>query len=221
MVLEVDYAHHHINSRGHVQKEKLVKKAIAFFDFDGTITTKDTLLEFIKFSKGNFKFSLGFLLNSPYLIAYKLKIISNQSAKEKVLRFFFKNTSVEKFREQCNLFSQKILPTLIRPKALREIKKLKDNGYSIVVVSASPEQWILGWANEMQVPLIASCLEVNDGKITGKLIGKNCHGDEKVRRILEKHVLSDYSVIYAYGDTTGDRPMLKLATHSFYKPFRD
>lgn len=198
-----------------------MKKAIAFFDFDGTITTKDTLVEFIRFSKGNFNFLLGFLLNSPYLIAYKLKIISNQSAKEKILRFFFEDTPNEKFREQCNLFCKKILPTLVRPKALQEIKKLKNDGYSVVVVSASPEQWIHGWANEMQVHLIASCLEVNDGKITGKLIGKNCHGDEKVRRILEKHVLSDYDVIYAYGDTTGDLPMLKLATQSFYKPFRD
>ena len=53
-----------------------MKKAIAFFDFDGTITTKDTLLEFIRFSKGRFRFYLGFLLYSPYLIAYKIKLIA-------------------------------------------------------------------------------------------------------------------------------------------------
>lgn len=197
-----------------------MKKAIAFFDFDGTITTKDSLLEFIRFTKGNSKFLLGFLLNSPFVIAYQLNFISNQSAKEKILRFFYGGTPVEKFKEHCNLFSQKILPALIRPKALAEIKRLQNAGYDVVVVSASPEQWIQNWADEMQVHLIASCMEVVNGKITGKLVGKNCHGDEKVRRILEKHVLSDYDVIYAYGDTKGDLPMLELATTKFYKPFR-
>jgi hypothetical protein len=62
---------------------------LLFFDFDGTITTKDTLLEFIKFSKGKLNFLSGFLIYSPFLVAYKLGIISNQSAKEKVLATFF------------------------------------------------------------------------------------------------------------------------------------
>ena len=197
-----------------------MKKAIAFFDFDGTITTKDTLLEFIRFSKGSSRFLIGFLLNSPYLIAYKLKVISNQSAKEKVLQYFFKGMPVEQFKQQCHLFSQKMLPGLIRPKAIAEIRKLQIEGYDIVIVSASPEQWIHQWANEMNLHLIASCMETADGKITGKLVGKNCHGDEKVRRILERHVLEDYAIIHAYGDTKGDWPMLQLATSKFYKPFR-
>ena len=62
---------------------------IAFFDFDGTITTKDTLLEFIKFYKGKYQFYLGFLVYSPFLVAYKLKIIPNYVAKQKVLQYFF------------------------------------------------------------------------------------------------------------------------------------
>jgi HAD superfamily hydrolase (TIGR01490 family) len=197
-----------------------VKKAIAFFDFDGTITTKDTLLEFIRFTKGGFNFLIGFLLNSPYLLAYKLKIISNQSAKEKILQYFFKGMPVERFKHQCNLFSQKVLPGLIRPKAIEEIKKLQSQGYEVVIVSASPEQWIYQWAKEMNAHLIASCMESVDKKVTGKLVGKNCHGDEKVKRILEQHVLEEYTVIHAYGDTKGDLPMLQLATSKFYKPFR-
>lgn len=220
MVLEVDYVSHRFDAREYFQKEKTVKKAIAFFDFDGTITKKDTLLEFIRFSKGGLAFFFGFLLNSPYLLAYKLKFISNQTAKEKILRFFFKDMPAEEFKEQCDLFSQKILPDLIRPKALGEIKKLQSEGYDVIVVSASPEQWIRGWATKMQVRLIASCMETENGKITGRLDGKNCHGQEKVRRILENHVLSDYDVIYAYGDTKGDLPMMELATTKFYKPFR-
>lgn len=216
----MDHVYHWLHTRGHVQKKKAVKKSIAFFDFDGTITTKDTLLEFIRFSKGNFKFFVGFLLNVPYLVAYKMKIISNQTAKEKILGFFFKNTPVDKFSELCSSFSKNILPKLIRSKALEEIRKLEGQGFLIVVVSASPQNWIQSWAGETGVELIASCLEVKEEKLTGKLLGRNCHGEEKVRRISEKHIIANYDTIYAYGDTSGDLPMLKLATSAFYRPFR-
>ena len=197
-----------------------MKKEIAFFDFDGTITSKDTLLEFIKFSKGNLRFLLGFLLNSPYLIAYKLKLISNQLAKEKILSFFFRNVTEVEFNNKCKAFSKAVLPSLIRPKAVEEIKTLQRKGCIVILVSASPENWIKEWAEEMQAQLIASRLEVKDGLITGKLSGKNCHGQEKVTRILENHILTEYHEIYAYGDTAGDMPMLQIATKTFFKPFR-
>src|SRR4051812_42040221 len=100
-------------------------KAIAFFDFDGTITTKDTLLEFIKFTKGNSRFLTGFLLNSPYLLAYKLNLIPNQTAKEKVMEYFFKGTSLAEFQKQCDAFAMEVVPKLIRPKALAELKQLQ------------------------------------------------------------------------------------------------
>lgn len=197
-----------------------MKKRIAFFDFDGTITTKDTFLEFIKFCKGTIRFYTGMLLNLHYLVAFKLKIIPNQKAKEKVLRFFFKNMPAEEFKTWCDQFSQKALPKLIRPKAIDEIKKLQAEDYTLVIVSASPQNWILPWADGMNIPVLASCLEIKDGKVTGKLDGKNCRGAEKVRRITEKYVMSDYETIYAYGDSSGDLDMLKLATRAHYKPFR-
>jgi phosphatidylglycerophosphatase C len=198
-----------------------VKKGIAFFDFDGTITTKDTLLEFIRFCKGSLHFYGGFLINTPYLLAYKSRIISNQSAKEKILQYFFRNMPVEMFESYCQQFTQRRLPVLIRPKAVEEIRRLKEDGYVVVVVSASPENWIREWAIAMQVELIASRLEVKEGRITGRIIGKNCHGEEKVRRIMQEYVITDYTTIHAYGDTSGDKPMLGLATNSFFKPFRD
>ena len=198
-----------------------MSRSIAFFDFDGTITTKDTLLEFIRFTRGEARFWAGFIRNSPWLLAYKLKLISNQSAKEKVLRHFFRDTPVSAFREQCDLFYDRVLGSLIRPKALVEIQKLKREGVVIVIVWASPENWIRGRWEEIGAELIARRLEVKEDRITGKILGKNCYGAEKVRRIGEKYAVSDYEVIHAYGDTSGDLPMLKLATTSYYKPFRN
>ena len=196
-----------------------MKKEIAFFDFDGTITKKDTLLEFIKFTKGVLQFYVGFTITLPYLIAFKLKIISNQSAKEKILSYFFKDTPVEAFKEYCTAFSKNVLPKLLRPKALKEIKRLKEKNIIVVVVSASPENWIEAWAKKFQLELIASKLEIRNNKITGKILGKNCHGNEKVSRICELYDLSNYCVVAAYGDSKGDKPMLQLAKAAYYKPF--
>jgi len=196
-----------------------VKREIAFFDFDGTITKKDTLLEFIKFSKGKIRFYLGFIVNLPHLVAFKLGIISNQSAKEKILRFFLKDMPISVFKQYCEKFSKYVLPKLIRPKALKEIQRLKQNNTLVVIVSASPENWIEEWAQNLQLELIASRLELDGGKVTGKILGKNCHGDEKVSRIREIYDLSQYYIVAAYGDSIGDRPMLELATTAYYKPF--
>lgn len=193
---------------------------IAFFDFDGTITTKDTLLEIIKYKHGKGKFYFGFLLHSPWLVAYKLGIISNQLAKEKVLRYFFRKMSPEQFQHMSDGFARTEIPALVRPKALYEIQKLKEAGAEVVIVSASAENWIREWCFSLQLKLIATQLEVKNGHMTGKIVGRNCHGEEKVARIKSKYNLSDFREIYCYGDTSGDKPMLALGTVKFYKPFR-
>lgn len=195
---------------------------IAFFDFDGTITTKDTLLEFLKFVRGRTGFYKGFLLNSPYLLAYKIKLITNQAAKEKVLRYFLGGMPVQQFEELCQNFSDNILPELIRPAAMEEIRTLKNQGYRLVLVSASPENWIRPWAGKTGFEVIATRLIAQENRIQGVIEGKNCHGNEKVNRIKEVIALDQYSDIRAYGDSGGDTAMLALAGvgKSFYKPFR-
>jgi HAD superfamily hydrolase (TIGR01490 family) len=197
-----------------------VSRSIAFFDFDGTITTKDTLLEIFKYRHGKAKFYFGFLLNSPFLVAYKAGVISNQLAKERTLQFFFGGMKEADFNTFCEQFAAEAIPSLIREKALKEIDKLKRAGAEVVIVSASPENWLRPWCASLNLPLLATRLEVNKEKITGKIKGNNCHGEEKVRRIREAYDLSQYNSIYCYGDTSGDKPMLALATHSFYQPFR-
>jgi phosphatidylglycerophosphatase C len=195
-------------------------KRIAFFDFDGTITTHDTLLEIIKYCKGNTRFYLGFCLNAPFLLAYKAGIISNQLAKEKVLRYFFGKMPLNAFQQACDAFALSHLPQLIRPKALQEITQLKTAGAQVVIVTASAAQWLQQWCQQKDVQLIATRLEVKNELLTGKIEGVNCHGQEKVRRIRENFDLSQYGEVYCYGDTKGDKPMLELATFRFYKPFR-
>ena len=202
-----------------------MNRRIDFFDFDGTITAKDTLLEFIRFSKGTMRFTLGFLINSPWLVAMRLKLISNQAAKERILTFFFGKQTLSSFEQQCSAFSSDVLPGLIRPKALAEINRLREAGATVVIVSASPENWIKQWASALEADLIATRLGVftdkkGETRLTGSIDGANCYGEEKVNRIRQRFALPDYMEIYTYGDTGGDKPMLQLGTVSFFKPFR-
>lgn len=195
-------------------------KKIAFFDFDGTITTKDTLLEVIKHQKGRALFYTGFLLNMPTLVGLKLKLVSNQKAKERMLRHFFRGMEISSFQNACDRFIDEALPAMIRLDAIEEIQKLKAEGFEVVVVSASPANWIKKWADANGIGLIATNLQYTEGTITGYIDGINNNAEEKVARIKAAYNLAEYDEIYCYGDSSGDKPMLALGTKAFYKPFR-
>jgi phosphatidylglycerophosphatase C len=195
-------------------------QALALFDFDGTITTRDTLVEFIIFTEGRLRFYQGLLVLSPVLLLYKLRIIPSQKAKEMLLSFFFRGMELSLFQTRCAAFVKTKLPDLLRRKALAKIWDHQTKGDRIIIVSASPENWVGEWATHCGLEFIATRLEVNNGALTGKIQGKNCSGIEKVNRIRGYLNLSNFNAIHAYGDTTADWPMLNLASKVNYKPFR-
>lgn len=196
------------------------KCSIAFFDFDGTITTDDSLLRFIRFVVGDFRFIFGLVALSPILLAYKLGLIPNYKAKQKMLSWFFKGISKNAFFKVANEYSLVHIDKILRQKAMEKINWHKAQGHQIVVVSASIECWLSQWCTKNGLELIATKLEIKDGVVTGALLSKNCYGEEKVNRIKELYNLDEYEYIYAYGDSRGDQEMLKLANESFYKPFK-
>ena len=196
-------------------------KRIALFDFDGTITTDDSLIKFIRFVVGDVKFIWGMILLSPMLITYKLKLIPNYKAKQMMLSYFFKGMSEEKFMQVANEYSLNEINTIVRPKAMEKITWHKEQGHKIVIVSASIECWLKPWGDENNLDLIATKLEIIDGIVTGEFLTKNCYGIEKANRVNETYNLSDYDYIYSYGDSRGDKELLELADERFYKPFRD
>jgi len=194
---------------------------IALFDFDGTITTDDSLVKFIRFIVGDAKFIWGMILLAPMLTAYKLKLIPNYKAKQYMLSFFLKGMSEKKFMQVANEYSLKYIGAILRPKALEKIAWHKEQGHKIVIVSASIECWLKPWCDKNDLDLIATKLKMEDGIVTGKFLTKNCYGIEKANRVNESYNLSDYKYIYAYGDSRGDRELLELADESFYRPFRE
>lgn len=193
---------------------------IAIFDFDGTITTRDSLLPFLSYLVGIKMFYLGLLRISPTLIAYAFNLISNSKAKEVLLTQFIRGQSYTQIEQICQNFVREKIPQLIREEAIQRLQWHKVQGHQTVLLSASLEIYLIPWAKAMGFDaVIATKLEIEQGLFTGRFHGKNCHGEEKVNRIQE--FLGDLSqyCLYAYGDSYGDRALLKQATFSYYRIF--
>jgi HAD superfamily hydrolase (TIGR01490 family) len=192
---------------------------IAFFDFDGTITTDDSLIKFIRYAVGDFKFAWGMLILSPMLITYKLKLLPNYKAKQWMLSYFFKGMDEQMFKNLAEEFSLSHIDNMLRPKAMGKIAWHKDRGHKVVVVSASMECWLKPWCDKNGLDIIATKLEIKNSTVTGKLQTKNCYGSEKLVRVKEAYNLDDCDHIYVYGDSRGDRELLNLAHTKNFRVF--
>lgn len=199
-----------------------MKKNVAFFDFDGTITYRDSFLLFMqKASMTRYLFACSLLF--PKIFLYLFKSYSSQQLKENFLYIVFKGKDVEELKQQAVFFCANSLKNIIRPDALSTIRLHQKNGDRVVIVTASPRIFLEPWCKGIGVDILGTELAVDaEGKVTGRLEGKNCKGEEKVKRIKARYSLTEYETIYAYGDTEGDIAMLNLAAPDkrYFKPFR-
>ncbi len=194
---------------------------LALFDFDGTITRKETISEFLQFCVGKRRFLASAVRILPAITGYFLKLVDNQAIKESLISSTIKGWEESVLWEKGEEFAQGVLPELIRPQALERIEWHRARGDRVVLVSASLVYYLRPWAASMGIgDVVGVELEVIEGKITGRLKGKNCFGQEKVRRIKEKFRLEKFDEIYAYGDSRGDKEMLSLADYPYFRPFR-
>jgi len=192
---------------------------LAMFDFDGTITRNDSLSAFIIYTKGPVRFLFGIMLLSPCLLLFGLRILSRKNSKEQILSYFFKGMKESEFQALCSKFSTCHIPKMLRQKAMDSIQEHFLRGDRIVVVSASPENWVREWASLYGLECVATRLEVKNKRLTGKIHGENCQGIEKVRRVKAYLELEEFSKIYTYADSKSDWPFLHLGTDKHFKPF--
>jgi len=194
-------------------------KVIAVFDFDGTLTDRDTLFDFIRFYYGIPRLIWGLFILSPVLISFKLGFIANDKAKQILLSYFFKGVTLSEFNSVCKKYKERV-NEILRPEAIAKLQYHQQENHIIVIDSASVENWILPWANSINVNrLIGTQLESKEGFISGKFKGENCYGEEKVRRFLELYPDRQSYKLYVYGDSNGDKPLLAIADFPFYREY--
>lgn len=190
---------------------------IALFDFDGTITIKDTFIEFALFTRGKGEFIKAILRNIHKLVAWKLGIISNSQAKEALFCTLYKGWSYVTFNEKCREFNERIRE-ILNPDTVDVLLQFTHQDFTIGIVTASIENWVLPWSEQNKVNFVLGTkVEIDEnGILTGKFSTPNCHGPEKVNRIRKRIPnLSEYE-IWAYGDSSGDREMLEIADHKHW-----
>ena len=192
-------------------------KKIYAFDFDGTLTTRDSFLEFIRYVCGNWAFCKGILRYSPLLVLMKLGLYPNWKAKQKVFAYFFKGMPLKDFAQQGRLFALD-RQHLLRPQGVDMVKQAQAGDAEVLIVSASIDHWVQPFFPEVKV--VGTQVEVEDGCLTGRFLTQNCYGQEKVNRILALYPHRNEYELIAFGDSAGDKELLAFADEAHYKPFR-
>lgn len=202
-----------------MQKDKLT---VAAFDFDGTISYCDSLIPFLWSMAGTGKTIKNLCLCTPVFLQFLRNKNLRQSAKEKLLETFLKGQDYTAILLQGETYAQGILNKLIKSEALDRILWHKSQKHTLVLVSANLSAYLMPWAKKHGIDyVLASELELDEQKrITGRLRGLNCWGEEKVRRLKNLFGSKENYTLYAYGNSRGDRELLELADYPFYRKFQ-
>lgn len=194
-------------------------KRLAVFDFDGTLISKDSLFEFAAFAVGRRRLLLALLKSLPRIVMWKIGLASNSSAKQKLFSHIYKGLDYDTLAAKGEAFGQEI-DRMLNPDVYRRFKSHIAQGDRTLIVSASMPVWIRPWAERQGLPagnVIGTEPALSaDRRITGDFATPNCHGQEKVRRLVE--AVPDYAdyEIYSYADSSSDRYIMELADHKVW-----
>lgn len=193
-------------------------KKLYLFDFDGTLTFRDTMFLFLKFYNRR-KFLLQFLRHIPLFVLLKLGLAEAESVKKSFISSVLKGEKKRNLLDAAQIFHKKHSATLMRPAALDFIRSIDREHTDCYIVTASLDLWVRPFAEEFQMELLATRAEFKEGYFTGNFLGVNCNGDEKLLRIKAAVEGKTYDKRIAFGDTEGDRAMMNWADESYFRFF--
>ena len=195
-------------------------RPVVAFDFDGTLTTHDSFTAFLKWKAKPYGYLAGLAGLSPKLLAYLFNRDRGRLKAAAAARFLG-GMPAEQLGAQAEAFAMETAQSMLRPDAVQAWRNWRAQGALMVIVTASPEVLVQPFARGLGADLlIGTRLDVNEaGCITGRFIGANCRGAEKVAR-LRAAFGDDMALAAAYGDTSGDREMLQLAEVAGYRIFK-
>lgn len=195
-------------------------RPIVAFDFDGTLTTHDSFTAFLRWKAEPSAYLLGLLRLLPHILAYGLHRDRGRLKAAATARFLG-GMPVEALAAQADLFAMQFAQSMLRPDAIQAWRNWRAQGAVMVIVTASPEVTVRPFARALGADLlIGTRLALDEaGCVTGRFDGKNCRGPEKVAR-LKQAFGEDVVLAAAYGDTSGDREMLRIADDKCYRLFK-
>lgn len=188
--------------------------ALAFFDLDGTLTRFDTFVPYCLLSllyRPRRVFALKPLLKA--CVNFCKGKIERQDLKEAFLVAFLEGAG----RNDIELFNRGffrfILPWIVKEEMLEKVRQHQQDGDRVYLVSASPDIYLEPLSKQWRLDgVICTVLEWKDGYLTGRILGRNCQGEEKIRRIQALFNESELEGSYAYGNSNGDRQLLEFVT---------
>ncbi len=196
------------------------KQTIAVFDFDKTMSDRHSFWRFIRYCVGPIAFYTAIFYLIKQIYNYYTQKITLMELRVVVIAHFFKGMPEVVLKEKSTRFSEQKIPQWIVKEALAKVKSHQGQGHQLILVSNATEDYLIPWAASVGFHLVVgSRFEIKEGVLTGKLLGKNCYGQEKVNRLgQEIGELSQYEV-YAYGDSEGDKELLALANYPYYRSY--
>lgn len=193
-------------------------KKLYCFDFDGTLTYKDTMFLYLKFYNPS-KFRIQFAKHIPLFMLLKMNLLDAEKVKRSFVSSMLKGQSKTKIEKKSQHFFDHYYPHVFRENALEFIKNINYSQTDCYIVSASLDIWVKPFAENLGMNLLATQAEFKEGIFTGNFIGRNCNGSEKVKRIVEAVSGKKYDKTIAFGDTSGDQEMLNWANEGQFKFF--
>ena len=188
----------------------------AFFDLDNTILKINSGESFLRRAYKN-----GFLSNRRLIhayclgILYKFKVIDPLAIIEK-LNGWLAEAPVSDIETLCNEIVEKDLIPAIHPEMIPEIKRHKEKGAVVVILSSVIAPVCLRLAEYLEMDsVICSEMEVINQRYTGRPIGRFCFRDEKLNRMnqyLHNHNYA-HEESYYYADSIDDLPVLQSVGH--------
>jgi phosphatidylglycerophosphatase C len=199
----------------------MTTQTLALFDFDGTITTKDTFAPYLFEAFGRARVNAAFASLGAHALMVSVGLSTRDRFKARLLARLFTGADCAHLESIGRAYAAGV-PKWYRPAALDRIRWHRERGHRLIMVSASLDLYLEHIARDLGFDdLLCTRIERTGALATGRMQGENCRAAEKVHRIetLLGRPLTDFDT-YAYGDSAGDAEMLRAAVHRFYRPFR-
>jgi phosphatidylglycerophosphatase C len=194
-------------------------RPIVAFDFDGTLTVRDSFTQFLRWRAGRRGWALGLVRMAPATAAYA-RNRDRGAIKAASVAVFLKGTSRTDLEADAAEFVTRVWDRFMRPDALEAWDDWGRRGAHRVIVTASPSITVAPFARRLGADALLGTdltFDAND-RVTGGFSSLNCRAGEKVARLREAYG-PDVRLAAAYGDTSGDTEMLAIAEAPGFRVF--